>query len=175
MTYSVRRHTRTAVALTGAVAAVIGIAGCSASVSREDVATSVQTLVNQQVPGAGAVTCPADLKAEVGQTTRCGFSVDGQPVDAVATVTSIEGSTAHFDVKTEARPVAKALLERKLAEQVGKQTGVTIDSTNCAGDLPPQQGASVNCVLTGGGDSLTVKVTVTTVNGGLINYSFAPV
>lgn len=85
----------------------------------------------------------------------------------------MEGGTAKYDVTTEARPVAKALLEQKVAEQLGQQAGVTVDSADCA-DLPPTVGGSVICTLTGGGETADFAVTVTEVKGGLIDYSIEP-
>lgn len=163
------------VATAGAVAAMtVGLAGCSGSVPKDDVAKSIKVEVDKQNPGAGPVTCPADLKAEVGQSVRCAFEVDGQPVDAVATVTSIQGSTANYDIKAEARPVSKTLLERKIGEQVSQQAGVPVDSTECSGDLQPKKGESVTCTVKGAGETLPLKVEVTSVEGGLINYSANP-
>lgn len=159
-----------AVAVTAATLA-LGVAGCSSTVAKDDVAASIKTKLDEQKVGAGAVTCPADLTAEVGQSVRCEFQVDGQPVDAVATVRSVDGSTANYDITTEARPVAKSVLEKKVGDQVGQKAGVTVDSTVCTGDLPPTVGQSVTCSLTAGAEKVDVKVAVTGVDGGLINYS----
>ncbi|WP_300016922.1 DUF4333 domain-containing protein [Pseudonocardia sp.] len=159
----------------GAVLAVAGLAGCSSTVDQADVETSIKSAVDQSIPGAGPVTCPDDLAAEVGASLRCEFVVEGQPVDAVATITSIEGDTANYDITTEARPVAQALLEQKVAEQIGGQVGVVVESAACAGDLPPEVDGSVVCTLTAEGESADFTVTVTAVDGGLINYSIEPV
>lgn len=168
---AVRRLGRVTVALAAAAAVMLGLAGCSTTVAKADIETAIKAEIDKAVPGASAVTCPQDLDAKVGTVLRCEFTVDGQPVDAVATVTSVEGSTARYNITTEARPVAKALLDRKVAEQLGQQTGLSIDSADCAGDLPPTVGESVVCTLTGGGDTADFTVTVTAVDGGLINYS----
>lgn len=165
-----------AVLVSGAAFAMVaGLSGCSSTVAQADVETSVKTQIDEAIAGAGPVTCPDDLAAEVGATLRCEFSVEGQPVDAIATVTSIEGSTVNYDITTEARPVAKALLEEKVGEQIGAQVGAVIETTVCAGDLPPQVGGSVVCTLTAEGESADFTVTVTAVDGGLINYEIEPV
>lgn len=162
---------RAALTAGAAIAVVLGLAGCSSTVAQADVETAIKTEIDKQVPGAGPVTCPEDLAAEVGTTLRCEFQVDGQPIDAVATVTSVEGGTANYSFTTEPRPVAKALLDQKIAEQISQQAGALIDSAACAGDLPPEVGGTVRCTVTGEGETFDVDVTVTTVERGLINYS----
>ena len=95
------------------------------------------------------MTCPDDLQAAVGKTLRCEFTTGGQPVDAVVTVTSVEDGLARYDVHTEARPVAKVLLDQKVAETLSAQADIPVDSSNCAGDLQPQVGNTVSCEVTG--------------------------
>ncbi|MGD9529953.1 MAG: DUF4333 domain-containing protein [Dehalococcoidia bacterium] len=60
---------------------------CSSSVPKADVGSTIETQLRHQIPDLGEVTCPWDLEAEVGKTVRCQFVVEGQPVDAVATLT----------------------------------------------------------------------------------------
>ena len=138
---------------------------------KSDIETTVETQLGTQIPDIGKVTCPGDLEAEVGKTLRCEFAVEGQPVDAVVTVTSLEGSTANFDIKTEARPVAKALLEQKVRGLVEPQLGVPINSLTCEGDLEPRQGAAQSCLVGYSGQSLPLAVSVTSVEGGLIKLN----
>jgi hypothetical protein len=165
--FSIRR----AIAATGlAVAVAAGVSACSSTVPKDDVAKTIGGKLTEQGITASGVTCPDDLEAEVGKTVRCEFTVEGQPVDAVAKVTSIQGDQANFDITTEARPVAKALLEKKVSDQVTQQAGVAVESAECAGDLAPQVDASTTCKVTGGGESLDLDVTVTSVDGGAVNY-----
>jgi hypothetical protein len=156
-----------------AVAVTGGVSACSSTVPKDDVATAISGKLTEQGITATGVTCPGDLDAEVGKTVRCEFTVEGQPVDAVAKVTSIEGSQANFDITTEARPVAKTLLDTKVADQVEQQLQVDVDGADCAGDLGATVGASTTCTVSGGGESIDVKATVTSVDGGLIKYELA--
>lgn len=162
---------RTVAMAAAAAALALGTAGCSSSVPKADVETTIQTELGKQIPNIGAVTCPGDLEAKVGQTVRCEFVVAGQPVDAVATVTSVEGSRANFDIKTEARPVSKTLLETKVKELVEPQLGVPIDSLTCDGDLAATTGATQACSVAAAGENLPLKVEVTSIEGGLINFT----
>ena len=50
---------------------------------------------------------------------------------------------------------------------------MTIDSTSCLGDLPPQVGKSVDCMVSGAGETAGFTVTVTSVDGGQVNFSVA--
>ena len=78
------------------VAAIaLGTGACSSVVPKDDVASAVSSeLQKKGVTIDAAVTCPGDLEAEVGKSIRCEFTSEGQPVDAVASVTSVEGDRA---------------------------------------------------------------------------------
>jgi hypothetical protein len=166
---------RTLAAAGLAVALGAGLAGCSSTVPKDSVASAINEKLTEQGINATGVTCPEDLDAEVGKSVRCEFSVDGQPVDAIATVTSLQGDQANFDITTEARPIAKALLDKNIADQVAQELQTTVDGADCGGDLQPKVGESVTCTVTGGGESIDVKVTVTGVDGGQINYELEAV
>jgi len=109
-----------------AVGLVFLTAACSEVVAKDNVAKTIMDQLQKQSIDAQNVTCPTDLQAIVGQTVRCSFTVDGQPVDAIATVTSVDGSNVKYDITTEARPIAKDLLARKITEQVGQQAKLPV-------------------------------------------------
>ena len=163
-------------AATGIGAALLlGPIGCSvtSAVDRNEVATTIGSAMHDQGVAAEGATCPEDLVAEVGRVLRCEFTTGGQPVDAVVTVTSVADGKAHYDIHTEARPIARAMLDEKVGQLIGEQAGVTIDSTSCSGDLPAQVGQSVDCMVSGAGESAGFTVTVTSVDGGQVNFSVA--
>jgi hypothetical protein len=120
-------------------------------------------------------TCPEDLQAILGQTVRCTvvFS-DGQPVDLLVTVTSVEGGSMHYEFRPEARPIAKALLEPKVSELLAEQTGSRPLSTSCDGDLPPVVGQQVNCLVSTRSGTVPMTVTTTATAGGRISFSITP-
>jgi Domain of unknown function (DUF4333) len=163
-----------------AVLLVLGAVACgggdgAGDLARDDVASTIGAQLQEQGVQAEDVSCPEDLPAEVGRSVRCEFVVDGQPVDAVATVGSVEGETVRYDIRTEARPVAEDLLEEKVAQQVAEQAGVPVDEADCTGDLPAQVDGTVGCAVTGGGETASMVVTVTSVDGGQVNYSITRV
>jgi len=157
-----------------------GLVACggTATVDRGTVARRIgEALVTQHVAGRD-VSCPSDLPAESGRSVKCGFSVDGQPVDAVVTVRSPHGGAdggPQLDIVTEARPIAKDLLARKVGEQVATQAKVRVTSATCDGDLAPAPRATQRCSIAGPDGPMTLTVTVTTVTGGRISYSIEQV
>ena len=121
------------------LAGLLLLTACGAgSVTKDDVAKSISDQLQKQNIETQDVTCPNDLKAAVGQTVRCSFTTGGQPVDAIATVTSVEGSNVKYDITTEARPIAKDLLAKKVSEQVTQQANIQVDSSTCDKDLAPR-------------------------------------
>ena len=148
-----------------------GVGGCGApELDESQLVATLRGELESHAVRADDLSCPGDLPAEVGRSVRCSFTVGGQPVDAVATVTGVDGSTVTYDVRTEARPVAQAVLERSVAEQLGA-AGVTVSDAACAGDLPPEVGATVGCRVTGGDGSTDWTVRATSVTGGKVDYS----
>jgi len=101
---------------------------------------------------------------------RCTFTVDGQPVDAVATVSAADGGTVTYDVHSEAHPVAEEVLERAVAEKLA-QVGAPVGTATCSGGLPAEVGATVTCTLTGADAATDWIVRTTSVDGGRIDYS----
>lgn len=73
-------------------AAGLPAAGCSSSVPRDQVASTIATQPGGQgvAVDAGTVTCPSDLTAGIGRTL-------GQPPARVS-VTSVEGGLVNFSI-----------------------------------------------------------------------------
>lgn len=162
-------------AFAAAVVGLFAISACSDAVGKASLAHAIMDQLQKQSIDAQGVTCPGDLQATVGQTERCSFTVGGQPVDAIATVTSVDNGNVKYDITTEAHPIAKDLLARKVIEQVTQQTRLMVDSASCGGDLQPTVDAAANCTIMSGGKPVPVTVTVTKVSGGLINFSIKQV
>ncbi|MEU3020700.1 MULTISPECIES: DUF4333 domain-containing protein [unclassified Nocardiopsis] len=53
-----------------------------------------------------------------------------------------------------------------LAEQVGQEP----DDFTCEDDLPAEEGAEIRCELSAGGETLGVTLTVTSVDGGNVEW-----
>ena len=162
-------------AATGMAAAVVfGLSACGVSVPKADLAQSVTTKLAEQNVTADGMNCPEDLKGETGASVECAFTTGGQPVGAKVTVTGVESSNVAYEVTLVAKPVDKALLEKTMSEQIGKQAGVTVSSTTCDGDLPPQVGANTSCTVTAPGEQVDFDVAVTEVTSGLVKFAWQP-
>ena len=147
------------------------LGGCSGAEVDDDIlVTTLQAELGRHGVQADDLACPTGLRAVVGESVRCTFTVGGQPVDAVATISAVDGETVTYDVRTEARPVMRGVLERSVAEKLG-QAGVPAGTASCAGDLPAQVGATVGCTLSGPEGVSTWTVRTTSVDGGKIDYS----
>jgi hypothetical protein len=97
----------------------------------------------------------------------CTFSVDGQPVDAVATVAAVDGDAVTYAVRAQARPLDRQLLERVVVDRLARE-GVPAGTATCAGDLPARVGATATCTVAGAGD-WTVRTAA--VDGGRLDWS----
>jgi hypothetical protein len=109
------------------------------------------------------------LVAEVGQATKCTFAVNGQPVDAIATVTGVDTDVhiAHYEIITAPHPVAEVLLEQRIGKDFANRIGRPVEDVDCDADLPATVGGTVFCTLD---RDRRVQVTVTTVNLGEVVY-----
>ena len=143
---------------------------CTGPVLDDDrIVATLRAQLEGQGVRADDLKCP-DLPAELGRSVRCTFTVDGQPVDAVATVSAVDGGTVTYEVRTAARPVARDVLERAVEREL-VEIGVPAGRVSCSGDLPAQLGATATCTLTGAEGATDWTVTTTSVDGGKIDYS----
>lgn len=62
--------------------------------------------------------------------------------------------------------------EKQLAQLLEKQTGVRPDDVDCPGDLPGKKDAVLKCSVSATGETHTVKLTVTEVDGTNIKYRY---
>ena len=89
-----------------ALSFVVGLVGCGGNeVKKEDVE---KIAMDQLSANAGKpsppITCPGNLKATVGTTLVCSMPIDGKTYDVNIKVTSVEGSTAKFDIAVGDKP-----------------------------------------------------------------------
>jgi hypothetical protein len=160
--------------VSGAMAGlIVGMAGCSSGpkvVSKGDVAnqiTSKMTDASGNKPDS--VSCPDDLKAQVGAQLNCEMKVKGQTFNVNVTVSSVKGDQANFDmVETVDKNQVASQISDQLAEQVGRKP----DSVACPDNLKGTEGATLRCELTDQGQAYGVTVTVTGVQGGAVNFNY---
>ncbi len=91
-----------------AATVLVTLSACgSSSVSGADVAEQVSTQLARQIGQApDDVTCPEDLAAEDGATTRCELTDGEQTYGVDVTVSSVEGGTVSFDIEVDGEPAS---------------------------------------------------------------------
>jgi len=99
---------RRLVPLAGVPAVLLALAGCgTGTVAKADVATAAEDLLEKQVGQRPDVTCPDDLEAKVGATTRCTVTLEGfeGTYGVTVTVTHVDDDRARFDVQVDTEPL----------------------------------------------------------------------
>lgn len=159
---------RALAASAGALAVLaVGVSACSSGpslVDKNDVAgqiTSKMTDASGNKPES--VSCPDDLKAEVGAQLNCAMKVKGQSYNVNVTVTTVDGDKANFDM---VETVDKDQVASQISDQLAQQVGHKPDSVTCPDNLKGTQGATLRCELTDQGQTYGVSVTVTGVQAG---------
>ena len=80
------------------------ITGCSkdGAVPGDELAKTVKSKLEESVgQPADKVTCPDDLPAEVGATTRCTLEAGGESIGVTVTTTGVDGKNVDFDIKAD--------------------------------------------------------------------------
>lgn len=192
------QHTsrRTAAILAG----LLLFTGCSASVSvgggdavkTGDLETQVtKTIVEKTGNTPDRVTCPKELRAEVGATAAC--SVEGAEGKATARlkVTSVKDGKANFDVSVTSDPSENApsgdsaedgsgqsssrtLTADRVAKQISdlleQKTGQRPAAVTCPDEIDIADGTSTTCVLDDGPTQYEVTYQVSGVAGTDYHY-----
>jgi hypothetical protein len=87
---------------------LLGLAACGAGVlEASTVEEGAADALEEQVGIRPEVSCPDDLDAEVGASTRCTLTAPGDPTEygVTVTVSSVDGDTANFDVQVDDQPL----------------------------------------------------------------------
>ncbi len=88
-------------------AALVSAGGCGAgSVAADELSASVKAGLTEDVgQEPDEVTCPDDLAAEVGATTRCTLTHEGTSYGVTVTVTEVDGDDVDFDIEVDDEPM----------------------------------------------------------------------
>lgn len=161
-------------ASTGALAVLtVGVAACSSGpgvVGKDDVAGQITTkMTDASGNKPDSVSCPGDLKAEVGAQLNCAMKVKDQPFNVNVTVTTVNGDQVLFDM---VETVDKDQVATQIGDQLNEQFGEEPDSITCPDNLKGIEGATLQCELTDQGQTYGVTVTVTGVKAGDVLFDF---
>lgn len=144
----------------------------SPAVSKEQLEKAVSRLVADAARVQVAwVSCESGLEGKVGATAHCDVDAGGVKLRRTVEVNTVEGLMMNFDV---APVLTKEEVASSLLDEFERQLGRRPDSAQCAGNLEGKAGNTVDCTVVSGEDVRSFTLTVITVSGGSINYSYAP-
>ncbi|WP_328355959.1 DUF4333 domain-containing protein [Mycobacterium sp. NBC_00419] len=142
------------------------------AVNKEQLQKVVSNLLSES-SGAkvDSVSCESGLEGKKGAEAHCDVTADGVTVRRTVDVTKVDGLLMNFTVI----PVLpKVQVENSLLDQLAAQLGQRPDSADCSDDLEGKPGTTVDCAVVAGEENQDFTLTVTTVEGDTVNYSFAP-
>jgi hypothetical protein len=142
------------------------------AISKEQLENAVSRLVaDASHAQVVSVSCESGLDGKVGATARCEVDAGGVKLSRTVEVNNVEGLMMNFDVV----PVlTKEEVASSLLAEFQRQSGRRPDAAQCQGNLEGKAGNTVQCTVVTGQDTASYTLTVTTVSGGSINYSYAP-
>jgi uncharacterized protein DUF4333 len=164
---------RRSVPIAGAlIVLTTSLAGCSSGPSVVQNDDLVSQITAKMTDASGdkpeSVTCPQELKAEVGAQVNCEMKVKSQAFNVNVTVTSVSDNKVNFDmVETVDKNDVASEISDRLTEQIRRP-----DSVTCPDNLKGVTGATLECELTDGDQTYGVVVTVTDVEGGDVKFDF---
>jgi hypothetical protein len=87
---------------------LIGLSACggTGTLPAKEVATKAEDALEKQVGVRPDVSCPEDLKAEVGAKTRCTLTAGDDPTEYGVSikVNQVDGTNAKFDIQVDDQP-----------------------------------------------------------------------
>jgi hypothetical protein len=165
-------------AFIGAVAVCAAISGCSFSfhtgggapvVAKADLQKDITDRLKQAGETPQSVTCSEDLVGEVDKSTRCEVVLsETNAIEPIVKVTKVEGQTVNYNM-------TPALSKEQLQNQVANLLNTdSADTISCEGGLEGVVGNETSCTVKGSGGTSETVVTVTEVNGLLMNIRIPP-
>lgn len=152
------------------------LAGCSGSDALS--AERVSEPLAARLADAGLLADPDSLSCDgdavVGKSLECTFTANGQPVALTAKVGAVDGDKVEFDLTATAQPVAADVLADNVKTAVGQQVGAVLDDAACEAELAAEVEATTTCTVTAGEQTRDFLVTVTTIDGGRVDYRLDP-
>jgi hypothetical protein len=156
--------------------ATAGLAGCSLSPRRSLSTASVEAEIGAQLASTyhiapPEVHCPKSIPATPGTRSTCTASLDGQPLQVVATVTGAHG---HFEVHATSAVIVKSAAETEISQNLSNRVGQPV-SVSCPipALLVADPGHTFRCTAEIAGVERQVAVTVENL-GGDLRYQVLP-
>ena len=143
------------------------------AVSKEQLEKSVSSLVSD-ASGAtvDSVTCDSGLEGKKGAEAHCDVTVGGgTTMQRTVDVTKVDGLLMNF---TLIPVLPKDQVQESLLGQLAEQLGERPDSAECSENPEGKPGNTIDCTVVAGSESQEFTLTVNSVDGDRINYSYAP-
>jgi Domain of unknown function (DUF4333) len=163
---------RVIVSIVGAAVLVCAAtAGCG-SETPTVASADLQADITKRLDDAGqtpqSVTCQTDLEGVVGKSTVCEVVLsETNAIEPIVEVTKVEDTTVSYEMTPA---LSKEQLERSVAALVTESAGEKATEVTCQSGLKGEEGTEANCSMELGGEPLDTVVTVTTVDGLLMNF-----
>jgi hypothetical protein len=167
--------------VTGSIEPVVKVTGIDGTkvnyevtpaVSQQQLEKAVSALVEQASSATvDSVSCESGLAGTPEAVAYCTVNSGGDTLRRIVEVTKVDGLSMVWMV---APILLKAEVENTLLNLLERQLGQRPDSASCADNLQGKAGTSVECVVTSGGRTQPFTLTVTTVQGSYINFSYQP-
>lgn len=166
--------------IAGVVFAAIALSGCTFSastgtgppvVSKADLQQDITDRLTKAGQPPRSVSCADDLVGEVSRSTRCEVVLsDTNAIEPIVKTTGVDGTTVSYEM-------TPALTREQLQQQVAWQLAqhdMPSDSVSCDTGLDGIIGDQARCTVRSGGDTTQTVVTVTGVDGLLMNFRVSP-
>jgi hypothetical protein len=142
------------------------------ALSKDQLEKTVSGLVaNAAGMQVDSVSCVSGLEGKVGAVAYCDVNAGGVKLRRTVEVDKVDGMMMNLYVV----PVlSKAEVESSLLEELEQQVGQRPDWADCSDNLQGKPGTAVTCNIVAGPETASFIVTVTTVQGDKINYSYKP-
>lgn len=145
------------------------LSGCSTpnvakSALQSDIADRLEKAGQEPV----SVTCSSDLEGVVGKTTTCEVVLNAKnAIEPVVTVTKVDGTTVSYEMTPA---LSQAQLEKSVGDIVATNLRRPVESVTCESGLEGKEGNQAHCQVVSGGQTTHDTVTVTKVDGLLMNF-----
>ncbi len=136
----------------------------------------LESAVSRLVTDAGgvevkSVSCESGLAGEVGKVAHCDVDASGVRLRRTVEVSNVDSLMMNLDLVPL---LTRAEVESSLLDDLEAQLGQRPDSATCSDNLEGKPGNAVNCTIVAGPDTEAFTLTVRTVDGSKINYSYEP-
>ncbi len=163
---------RTLLAIVVCATAVTGCSMTATTVEQGELEKQVASIYEPDDPADKiSATCDGELDAEVDATQDCNVTVGEENADVHVVVTKVDGSDVEFETQTfvPAERLADTL-KTQLADQ-----GFEVETVECDGELVGEVDATVECTAAPAKGDGVLEVTVTEVDGLMINFNYKSV